>query len=183
VAEYVISWQMTILLTGAEMVSELKGIFNSPLEAGLRCLVILNSGYPNNYDLGRLVFYDYILVHSADVDGGPESLHPATPHRSGEILIRRPILEAGLKLMISRGLVKVTYCGDGIFYSASEDSTPFIDCLSSRYICELDTRSQWVVDTFDAYALNRIQDLVNRNIVNWGGEFISESLVRGGVSL
>lgn len=165
------------------MDSELKGIFNSPLEAGLRCLVILNSGYPGSYDLGRLIFYDYILVHSADIDGGPESLHPATPHRSGEILIRRPILEAGLKLMISRGLVKVSYRDDGIFYSASENSSPFLDCLSSKYVSELVKRSQWLIDMFDTYDLNDIQVIVNNNIANWGGEFISESLVRKDVSL
>lgn len=165
------------------MSDNLKGVFNSPLEAGLRCLIVLNSGYPNSYDLGRLVFYDYMLVHSGDVEGGPVSLHPATPHRSGEVLIRRPVLESGLQLLVSRGLITVMYKEDGIYYSASEFSSPFIDSLSSNYVCELESKSHWLVDTFDSYSLKSIQDMVNSNLENWGGEFVSESILRGSISL
>lgn len=74
--------------------------FNSAVECGLRSLVILEQAFPRDYDLQRLVFYDYLLVHSGDANG-PESIHPATPHRSGEVLVKRQILEQGLLLMIS----------------------------------------------------------------------------------
>ena len=79
--------------------------FNSPLECGLRSLALLAAAGPTAYDLQRLVFYDYLLVHSADVPGGPESIHPPTPLRSGEALVRRHWVERGLLLMISRELV------------------------------------------------------------------------------
>lgn len=161
----------------------LKGVFNSPLEAGLRCLVILNAGYPNSYDLGRLVFYDYMLVHSGDISGGPESLHPATPHRSGEILIRRPVLESGLQLMISKGFVDVSYREDGIFYFATEAVSPFIDSLVSKYVSDMEEKSYWLVNEFDSFCLKSIQEMVNQNLENWGGEFLSESIVRGDVAL
>lgn len=156
----------------------LKGVFNSPLEAGLRCMVILSAGYPNYYDLSRLVFYDYMLVHSGDISGGPESLHPATPHRSGEILIRRPVLESGLNLMLSKGLVSVIYNEDGIFYSATEATSPFLDSLVSEYVTNLEDKSYWLVEHFDDSSLENIQELVNKNLGKWGGEFISESIVR-----
>lgn len=165
------------------MSERLKDVFNSPIEAGLRCLMILNAGFPNCYDLGRLVFYDYILVHSGDVSGGPESLHPATPHRSGEILIRRPILESGLEFMLSKGLVSIEYKEDGIFYVATDAVSPFIDGLSSDYVSKLENRSYWVVEKFDNSSLKSIQEMVNRNLENWGGEFLSESIIRGGISL
>lgn len=160
-----------------------KGVFNSPLEAGLRCLAILTAGYPNNYDLSRLVFYDYMLVHSGDITGGPESLHPATPHRSGEILIRRPILESGLNLFLSKGLINVIYNRDGILYSATELSSPFLDSLSSEYVSKLKNNAYWLVDSFDIFDIQSIQEMINRNIVNWGGEFISESIVRREMTL
>jgi len=161
----------------------IKGVFNSPLEAGLRCLAILTAGYPNNYDLSRLVFYDYMLVHSGDIAGGPESLHPATPHRSGEILIRRPVLESGLNLFLSKGLINVIYNQDGILYSATELSSPFLDSLSSEYVSKLKNNAYWLVDSFDIFDIQSIQEMINRNIVNWGGEFISESIVRREMTL
>lgn len=161
----------------------LNGVFNSPLEAGLRCLIILNAGYPVDYDLARLVLYDYMLVHSGDISGGPESLHPATPHRSGELLIRRPVLESGLKLMVSRGLVNVIYKKDGIFYSATDDAAPFIDSLSSKYVTELSAKSYWLVENFDNQEFNCIQSMISDNLESWGGEFLSESIVRSEVVL
>lgn len=161
----------------------IKGVFNSPLEAGLRCLAILTAGYPNNYDLSRLVFYDYMLVHSGDITGGPESLHPATPHRSGEILIRRPVLESGLNLFLSKGLINVIYNQDGILYSATELSSPFLDSLSSEYVSKLKNNAYWLVDSFDIFDIQSIQEMINRNIRNWGGEFISESIVRREMTL
>lgn len=161
----------------------IKGVFNSPLEAGLRCLAILTAGYPNNYDLSRLVFYDYMLVHSGDITGGPESLHPATPHRSGEILIRRPVLESGLNLFLSKGLINVIYNRDGILYSATELSSPFLDSLYSEYVSKLKNNAYWLVDSFDIFDIQSIQEMINRNIGNWGGEFISESIVRREMTL
>src|SRR5689334_10655553 len=95
------------------------GPFNSPLECGLRPLVLLQAAQPAACDLQRLVFYDYLLVHSADVPEGPESIHPATPLRSGEALVRRHWIERGLLLMISRELVIRTFSAQGILYQAS----------------------------------------------------------------
>ena len=49
--------------------------FNSPLETGVRALTVLAELAPAALDLQRLVYFDYLVVHSADA-GGPRSLHP-----------------------------------------------------------------------------------------------------------
>ena len=165
------------------MTEKLKGVFNSPIETGLRCLTLLSAGFPNKYDLNRIVFYDYVIVHSGDIVGGPQSLHPDTPHRSGEILVRRPILESGIQLMVSRGLIDVTYTKEGILYSATEYTTPFLDSLQATYILKLIEKSYWVIDEFDSQSMQKIQSVVNKNLASWGGEFLSESVVRKDIML
>src|SRR5579862_5090182 len=80
-------------------------IFNTPLECGLRCAALLLATYPSTCDLQRLVQYEYLLVHSGDVRQGPPSLHPAAPHRSGELLVRRALIERGILFMMSRQVV------------------------------------------------------------------------------
>lgn len=50
--------------------------FNTPIESGLRLLFVLDEAKGEVFDLQRLVSYDYLLVHSGDVEGGPVSLHP-----------------------------------------------------------------------------------------------------------
>ena len=59
--------------------------FNTPLETGIRSLGILVASYPKAFDLQRLVAFDHLVVHTADI-GGPESLHAELPMRSAELL-------------------------------------------------------------------------------------------------
>ena len=70
--------------------------FNGPVEIGLRALCVLTTAFPAAYALQRLVVFDYFLVHSDDIEGGPEGLHPRTPHRGGEILVRRVVIHVRL---------------------------------------------------------------------------------------
>lgn len=153
--------------------------FNSAIECGLRSLVILERAFPRDYDLQRLIFYDYLLVHSGDA-GGPDSIHPATPHRSGEVLVKRHILEQGLLLMMSRKLAIREYDKTGIVYSASDNATPFLDSLGSRYIGLLKERAIWVIEIFDDYNDNTLERFFDDNLDRWGGEFEKESLLKYG---
>src|SRR5689334_15456448 len=121
--------------------------FNSPIETGVRALILLAESYPAQLDLQRLLEYDYIMVHTGDVDG-PPSIHPALPLRSGELLVRRQLIERGLMLMISRGLVSRHATENGFMYQAEDDAGPFLDSLSAEYLNDLRNRAEWVVDRF-----------------------------------
>lgn len=153
--------------------------FNSAIECGLRSLVILEHAFPRDYDLQRLVFYDYLLVHSGDANG-PASIHPATPHRSGEVLVKRQILEQGLLLMMSRKLVIREYDKTGIVYSASDNATPFLDSMESRYVGLLKERATWVIAVFDDYTDKQLDKFFQENLDRWGGEFAKEALLKYG---
>ncbi len=152
--------------------------FNGPVESGLRSLVLLDAAAPSGCDLRRLVVYDYLLVHSADVQGGPRSLHPATPHRSGELLVRRRMIRSGLMLMISRELLTIEYGGAGIVYSATKLTRPFLEYLQSDYAREMRERAAWVVSTFGSYTDEALITFAMSHLSDWGGELVNESLLR-----
>jgi len=152
--------------------------FNSPLECGLRTAVVLASAYPQRLDLQRLVHYDYLLVHSGDVEGGPPSLHPATPHRSGELLVRRPLIELGITLMMSKSVIECEFSRSGIQYMAGEWSVAFLDALESNYVAHLRLRADWVIDRFSSQDEQQLNEYMRSNWSNWGAEFEYESLVR-----
>jgi hypothetical protein len=148
--------------------------FNSPIETGIRALILLAESYPAQIDLQRLLEYDYIMVHTGDVDG-PPSVHPALPLRSGELLVRRELIERGLMLMISRGLVTRHATQDGFFYQAEDDAGPFLDALDADYLTELKDRATWVVDRFHEMTDQDIRLLLTRVYDQWSREFqISE---------
>ena len=152
--------------------------FNSPLEAGLRAVAVLIEAFPMQYDVQRLLQFDYMLVHSGDVPGGPPSLHPPTPHRSGELLVRRGLVERGLALMLCRGLVEQRFDSNGIIYCASESAAAFLGSLESPYTLRLRERAHWLVSQLGEYTQDALDQFVQDNLDKWGAEFASESVVR-----
>lgn len=144
--------------------------FNTPLESGIRALSILVAAYPNRFDLQKLIAFDHLVVHTADV-GGPESLHPELPMRSAALLIRRSLIERGLLLMVSRGLVNRYATATGILYEASELADTFIASLESTYVTLLREKSTWVVEKFAATDEETFKNIMAKSFGNWIEEF------------
>ena len=151
--------------------------FNGPVEIGLRALCVLTAAFPAAYALQRLVVFDYFLVHSDDIEGGPEGLHPRTPHRGGEILVRRGVIQDGLTLYESRGLIERVYKDGGIFFAATDKSADFLDTLCTEYLAGLRDRADWVVDSFGALDDAELDAMVRDHIGTWGAEFAMESVL------
>lgn len=153
-------------------------VFNSPLEVGLRCAALLFAERPTGRDLTRIVQYEYLLVHSGDADG-PTSLHPATPHRAGELLVRRGLVENGLLFMLSRNVVCRLLGDGGISYGSGEYARPFLDALTEPYSRILMERARWVVERFKTMSDAGLNDFMRQHWSDWGSEFSHEAFVRG----
>jgi hypothetical protein len=144
--------------------------FNSPIETGVRALILLAESYPERLDLQRILEFDYLMVHSGDV-GGPPSLHPALPLRSGELLVRRRLIERGLLLMMSRALIMRVATESGLGYEAADSAGPFLDCLTSSYVDDLKQRAEWVVKTFGRLSDQDIRKALGAVYDQWTREF------------
>jgi hypothetical protein len=147
--------------------------FNSGLESALRTLTVLTAIYPLVADLQRLLMFDYLLVHSADANG-PSSLHPNTPLRNGELLVRRSLVEQGLLLLVSRQLAERQTAANGIGYSASEQALPFLDSLSSEYVRGLRERAYWIEEQFMPLSDLELQFFFKEHFDQWTTEFIHD---------
>ncbi|MFI7856727.1 ABC-three component system middle component 2 [Pseudomonas promysalinigenes] len=145
--------------------------FNSPLECGLRILFVLDAFAGKTADLQRLISYDYLLVHSGDVVGGPKSIHPAVPFRGSEFLIKRNLVQAGLNQMCSRELLLKTFDTTGVLYQATALTSAFLSLMKTSYARELRERSTWLVERFGAFSDVELGKYMSENITRWGGEF------------
>lgn len=152
--------------------------FNSPLETGVRSLAILVAAFPAAFDLQRLVEMDYLVVHSGDADG-PESLHAPLPLRAGELLVRRGLIEKGLTLMMSRGLVQRIPTDGGFSYVAGETAGPFIISLTADYSRRLNERATWAVDRFQGVPTEEIRRITHRLFERWSSQFQRVQLTGG----
>jgi hypothetical protein len=118
-------------------------LFNTPLEAGVRALLILDAFAPQAFDLATMSLLDYYIVHTGDA-GGPPSLHPEINARAGEYFVRRHLVEEGLLLMARASLVEQVFTGSGIAFRAHETATAMIDLFGSAYNRCLAEAGQWL---------------------------------------
>jgi hypothetical protein len=145
--------------------------FNTPLECGLRMLFLLDAIAPALADLQRLISYDYLLVHSSDVQEGPRSLHPAVPFRGSEWLVKRDLLRNGLDMMFSRELLDKRLSSKGIVYARNELTGAFLSLLKTSYARELVERARWVNERFGHMADDELGAFMSENVGRWGAEF------------
>jgi hypothetical protein len=146
-------------------------LFNSALEYGLRLSFLLDAATPEQADVQRLISYDYLLVHSGDIDGGPPSLHPAVPFRGSELLIKRDLVRAGLDLMFARELVEKRLTGDGIVYRGSQLTRAFLNLLKTPYAVNVRARARWVIERFGSLTNEDLNSFMASSVGLWGAEF------------
>ncbi|WP_407973333.1 ABC-three component system middle component 2 (plasmid) [Burkholderia pyrrocinia] len=154
-------------------------VFNSPFELGFRMVYLLSALRPAGADLQKLILLDYAVVYSADL-GGPESLHTPVPYRGSELLSRRALIEQGLHLMSSRGLIAAQMDDEGITYIAGPAALSLVGSVTAPYFMRLYQRCQWVASRFgktDSTALTReFTEQGHR----WGAELEGLTLERSG---
>ncbi len=153
-------------------------LFNSPFELGIRMVYLLSSLRPIGADLQKLVLLDYAIVYSEDLDG-PTSLHTPVPYRGGELLSRRELIEQGLYLMSTKGLIDVTMDGEGVTYHSGSAAMTMIKSLTSKYFLELENRCNWVAKK---YSLSNSTELTSSFAEKghlWGAELESSMSQEG----
>jgi hypothetical protein len=146
-------------------------IFNSAIETGVRALCILVIDLSNKFDIQQLLALDHIVVHSGDIKNAPPSLHPNILQRSGELLVRRPLVENGLSLMESKRLVEKVIISEGFYYRATELASVFIESLTNEYIKELNKRAEWAVKMYTDYGEKLFSEIFNSAFDRWREEF------------
>lgn len=148
-------------------------IFNTPFETGLRSVVILTACYPDRLSLHRLVVFDHLVVHTGDIEG-PPSMHPEDRSRAAEILVRRGLVESGLALMETRGLITRSATPDGFRYQAGYEAGSFVDLLTTPYSEALKERADWLVDNVLPLDDDTLAALVRSRMDKWAPEFQSD---------
>jgi hypothetical protein len=144
--------------------------FNSPLEVGMRVLMLLDEAFPDSLDLSRLVLLDHGLLHSADL-GGPASLHPDLPIRAGELGVKRRLIEQGLDVLLRAGLVEMDAGEAGLSYMAGERAHGFVRLLSSTYAQGLHERAVWLLESFENLEEPSLRERMRHVTGNWAEEF------------
>lgn len=143
---------------------------NSPIELGVRSLIVLTAAFPKALDLSRLVLMDHCLLHSADL-GGPESILPPLPARTGELGMKRTVIEHGIHVMVRAGMIDALATPDGLLYRARDEARPFLQLLRSPHTTSLAVVAEWIAHEFSELSEDQIRDRMNSVTARWSEEF------------
>lgn len=152
-------------------IADVPRLYNSPLELGIRCLIILDL-LNKQSEIETLMYLDYLSLNTQDI-GGPESLHPPIPNRGVQVYARKEILSKGIIILISKQLIDVVPTNMGICYQINKTGNKFLEFFTSDYFKELKSRSKWVVEKFYALSNSELNEFINIRLGKWGGEFVS----------
>lgn len=145
-------------------------LYNSPLETGIRAVIVLEHLRPVKADLSEMVLFDHVVVHTGDHDG-PPSLHADVPDRKGELLVRRRLVEQSLRLMQRCHLVAETHDVDGISYQATDEAAAYIELLETPYSEHLKCCSAWIRDEVERHTKAGFKARLRERIGDWADAF------------
>lgn len=152
--------------------------FNSTFETGVRTTVILQAASPDKYDIERLTTLDHLVVHTGDL-GGPASLHPPVASRWAELVVRRGLVQNGIKLMMLKGLIRYHEDATGIYYSAGNEAATFVYQMRTEYARSLTSAADWLINFTGDYTRDALRTLAHRQFERWALEFQARHPHRG----
>lgn len=155
-------------------------LFNSTIETGIRAVIVLNALYPRACGLAEVTCFDHVVVHSGDLDDGPESLHPALPPRAGELVVRRGLIGESLRLMCQMHLVDERHDEDGIRFVASDDAPSFLRLMQAPYSQSLKQRADWIADRFRTMTEGEVETFVTGLVDRWRRDAGPDDVFGGG---
>jgi hypothetical protein len=159
---------------GVSLATPQPQLFNTPLEAGVRALIILDAFAPQAFDLATMSLLDYYIVHTGDA-GGPPSLHPDINARAGEYFVRRHLVEEGLLLMARASLVEQVFTGSGIAFRAHETATAMIDLFGSSYNSRLAEAAEWLAAEAAAKGIDAFISGLKDGLDRWSHEIVGKA--------
>jgi hypothetical protein len=148
-------------------------VFNTPLEIGLRSLVILNSIDRKSLDPERIMFYDYLSLNTKDI-GGEDSLHAPVPNRGVQVYARKDLIHKGLAIMLSKELIELHATEEGFAYTINANGVKFLEYFETEYFKLLQSRVTWVIENHGDKSNKELVAFIGANLRAWGGEFITE---------
>lgn len=149
-------------------------MINSPIEFGLRALVLLSQIENEGIDIDRLLIYDYLLTNSGEFNVKLPSLHAETPYKYSKLMVKREVLKEGVKIFSNHGLIDVILIDSGIYYKKSSYTDAFLDNMTSKYKQKLVDIAKWIIEDVHYKNESKIEEEINSKILQYGIEFYRE---------
>ena len=108
-------------------------LYNTPFEASLRMLLLLESTNKQGLSVDMLTGIDFITIYGKDFDLPLENLHGDNRYKFSEWTSRRELIQKAIKHLALNHLIDVNFTKQGFTYSVNDYGVKFSKCLCCDY--------------------------------------------------
>jgi hypothetical protein len=108
-------------------------LYNTPFEASLRILLLLEAANNQGYSVDMMTGIDFIAIYGKEFDLPLENLHGDNRYKFSEWTTRRDLMHKAIKHLALNQLIDVNFTKQGFSYSANDNGLKFSKCLSCDY--------------------------------------------------
>ncbi|NMB97431.1 MAG: hypothetical protein GYA02_12620 [Clostridiaceae bacterium] len=108
-------------------------LYNTPFEASLRILLILETLNYQSFSVDMLAAIDFISLYGRDFGLSNENLHGDNNYKFSEFTLRRELIKTAIKNLVLDDLLKVSSTKQGFTFSSNQKGLNFSEHLSSDY--------------------------------------------------
>lgn len=149
-------------------------MMNSPMEFGLRAMILLAKIEGEGIDIDKLLIYDYLLTNSGEFNEEYPSLHVETPYKYSKLVVKREILKEGVNIFTKCGLIDIVLDERGIYYKKNIYTEAFLKNMTSKYKEKLEQIAEWIISDIHFKNGFKIEEEINKRILKYGIEFYRE---------
>lgn len=140
-------------------------LFNSPFDAGLRCLLLLSCISPSAATIDRISAYDFITMYSKDFGISRKNLHGDSTFNFSELASKRVNCSDGIKEFALAGLISINRTNKGFTYSINDQGKKYVKTLSSDYAIQYLSISREVNTKFSNLSDEEILNFINKKAI------------------
>ncbi len=113
--------------------NEMSKLYNTPFEASLRILLLLESANKQGFSVDMMTGIDFIAIYGKEFDLPLENLHGDNRYKFSEWTARRDLIQKAIKQLALDQLIDVNFTKHGFTYSSNDSGLKFSNCLSCDY--------------------------------------------------
>lgn len=140
-------------------------LFNSPFDAGLRCLLLLSCISPTAATIDRISAYDFITMYSKDFGISPKNLHGDSTFNFSELASKRANCSDGIKEFALIGLISINLTNKGFTYTINNQGKKYVKILSSDYAFQYLSIAREVNAKFSNLSDEEILNFINKKAI------------------
>lgn len=144
-------------------------LYNTQQEIAMRMLIIFSVVDQPMTKL-KLMFFDFLSIHSSIANGKSRSIHPDNPKFGLEFFSKESNTEKAIHLLVHKKLINFFYDDKNYYFEVNNLGRHLISMIDGVYKNQLEMEVRQVKQEFLSLSEDDIQKYFDKNIVYWGVE-------------